>query len=187
MTKTTQRRLHRAKAAAYLAPLQAANSADGQPDIDWSTLDAVPLWCFESTEYINKLQLVCGANILAPTISNWIDGKRIQEVRALVGPMAFAAVARSCATTEDTTELAVTEDVPEALAKGGASVLLSSIENAEVRALLAKQFPMNVEPINHAIAKTVYEASLNIVHQAIVSEKMASNEAQIEQIAENER
>jgi len=193
MTITSQRRLHRSRAAAFLAPLQAAskqNASDNtaeQADIEWSALDSVPHWCFEPPSYIGKLQMVCGAIFLAPAIRNWIDGKRIQEVRALIGPVAFAAVARSSVVTQTAGELEITEEVPAALAKGGASVLLNAIDNEQVKSLLALQFPMDVEPIDHNIAKGVYELSLNIVHQAIVSEKMASNEAHIDQVAQSKQ
>jgi len=192
MTVTTQRRLHRARAAAFLAPLQEASAKNNttgemaeQADIEWSALDAVPHWCFEPPSYIGKLQLVCGAIFLAPAIRNWIEGRRIQEVRALIGPTAFAAVARSSVITEVSAELEVTEEVPAALAKGGASVLLNAIENDQVKSLLALQFPMDVEAIDHEIAKGVYELSVNIVHQAIVKENMASNDTQNTTAAES--
>ncbi|MEE9335094.1 MAG: hypothetical protein V3U65_13480 [Granulosicoccaceae bacterium] len=177
MTVTTQRRLHRARAAEFLAPLQAANATEGQADIDWVALDAVPHWCFEPPEYTNKLQLVSGAMFLAPAIRNWIDGKRIQELRALLGPIAFAAVARSSAVTGSSENFEVAEDVPEALARGGASVMLGAIDNADVRALLGTLFPMDVEPIDQSIANAIYEISLSTVHQAIVAEKTADNKA----------
>jgi len=156
-------RLHRTNAAMYLASLSASCSLDVLSKVDWDALLSVPHWCFSDKTQSNQLQLVCGTVFLAPAIVHWIDAGRLIAVRTLVGPAYFDHAIRAGSGRAGCEPVNIETEVPELLATAGAAVMIGAVHNTAVRAILADQFPMDVESIDPDIARTVYDLSLSVI------------------------
>jgi len=134
------KRLRRAAAARLLLGLHESGQL-AQPELwTWDALDSLPGWCLQDEQTRTRLQLLCGALVLAPELRLWIDRELILAAQQLISKPFFdqvvaraeqapisinASVASRFATATSTN--AKTESVNTVFMQAGASVLKASL------------------------------------------------------------
>ena len=158
-----QRRIYRAQSAAFLANLDLTCSDAELASIDWSALEAVPHWCFLSSDEQHALRLLCGAVFLGPQMHQWIEGRRIQGVRELIGAEAYDLVLCSTDPLADSLNIdQVDGDLSGSLENAGQAVLLGAIQHPAIQTLSAGNASENASPLAASIATPIYQRALEI-------------------------
>ncbi|MBX2885000.1 MAG: hypothetical protein KTR32_33900 [Granulosicoccus sp.] len=169
-----QRRLHRTRAAAFLAGLDNSCTEEELRNIDWDSLLLVPHWCFLPPDARRYLQLLCGALFIAPSMVRWIDGQPIQSVCRLIGYQAYTdiinAVEHRC-DPQDPMDNAV-ENV---LLHCGENVLLGAIEHKGIQMSVRSLFSEDADPLETLTATALYQQAL-VIHDRLMTESVQVND-----------
>lgn len=166
-----QRRLHRARAANYLATLNTSCSVEELLSIDWFALESLPHWCCIADKDKRLLCLIAGALFYAPLIQRLIDRSRIQTICSLLGQKGYQAiVAYSAPAAETFTELddIKADDIESMLVHAGKAILLGAVQNPVIARILQEQ-QTQLEPLNKEVAQPLYQHALAI-YDAVTAE-----------------
>jgi hypothetical protein len=123
----------RRRQRAVIAQRLRQRAADAVGTLDWDALDAAPTWLAQSDDELTRFQCQVGAMLCAPSLRLWIDGARLNAVRAAVGAP-FLQALRALPPTQvlpnnvaPSPRIDTAEQVAPALRGAGASVLLASM------------------------------------------------------------
>jgi hypothetical protein len=133
-------RRHRARlvrAGTWLAQVWAA--AEDRPAIAWAHLHAVPDWAMDPPSALERLTLVAGALFAAPALRVCLDPAPLLRVRALIGAAALDQVLAVPGLPPVALPWPADEgDERDTLRGWGAAMLLSSLDDAVLRASVAR-------------------------------------------------
>ena len=159
------RRAHRAAVARTLidGPLASAPEATG---VDWRQLGELPGWCLWPAEPRLRLVRVVGALFAAPGMRLWIDGRRIEIARALIGKTTLARVMACPALPIQAPAVPPAGDLLRLFDSSGRAVMLGSLGAAWMRAVAAPLLPpldARAALCPPAIARPLVEQALALV------------------------
>lgn len=133
------------------ADLEATNLETTEP-VNWAMLLEVPEWCYWPPARREQLVLIAGALFAAPAMRLWIEAKRIETARTIVGADVFDRVMVHESVFREAPQLPADENVRELLLTAGAGVLLGSLAHACLRDRLASLLPRPAGTLPYAIA-----------------------------------
>lgn len=164
-------REHRVRRAAVAQRLLAL-APDAAAAIGWDMLDQAPAWLALPEPALATFQRQIGALLHAPDIRLWIDGARLNAVRAAVGDGFLRALLAQRDGPPLPPQLAGraridrAEQVRDALQSAGAAVLYASVTSAPLRdALTASPSHVVAAPLPHAFAESLVARVLALVAQ----------------------
>lgn len=161
-TKIRQRRTRRTQAAELLAAHKWPATGPAE-SLTWGMLLDLPKWCYWPPSHREHLVLVVGALFAAPAMRLWIEAKRIETARAVVGADAFDRVMAHELLPHAAPQLPADEDIRELLQAAGASVLLSSLPHDCLREGLAPLLPRPAGTLPHTVAAALTRDALALV------------------------
>jgi hypothetical protein len=126
-------------------------------------LHEVPEWCHWPSVRRERLVLIAGALFVAPAMRLWIEAKRIETARTLLGAEVFEQVMAFESVPREAPPLPADEDVRELLPAAGAGVLLGSLTCARLRDWLAPLLPQPTGPLPHALAAALAADTLALM------------------------
>ena len=134
------RRAHRAAVARTLidGPLASAPEAAG---VDWRQLGELPGWCLWPAAPRLRLVRVVGALFAAPGMRLWIDGRRLEVARALIGRATLARVMTCHALPMQAPAVPPAGDLQRLFDSTGRAVLLGSLAATWMRGVAAPLLP----------------------------------------------
>lgn len=145
-----ERRARRAQAAALLASVQ--SSGEPSSPLGWSMLLDVPEWCHWPSARREHLVLIAGALFAAPAMRLWIEARRIEAARAVIGADVFERVMAHESVPRETTHIPAGEDIRVVFQAAGAAVLLGSLAHECLRDWLAPLLPPSAGTLSQVIA-----------------------------------
>jgi len=96
------------------------------PQLDWDDLLAFPDWCLFAEAEKQSFVRVCGALLLMPSIRLWIDGRKINQIRELLGEPVFDKVLHTeLDLATNYLDSIIMADAEELLIKAGATVVIN--------------------------------------------------------------
>lgn len=134
------RRAHRAAVARALLQGHAALGADA-PAVDWDQLAELPAWCLWPAPVRLHLVRVTGALFAAPGMRLWIDGRRLEVARTLIGAATLARVMACPALPMQAPPVPPSGDLERLFDGSGRAVMLGSLPAAWMRGLAAPLLP----------------------------------------------
>jgi hypothetical protein len=165
------RRAHRAAVARALLQGQAALGAD-TPAVDWGQLADLPAWCLWPAPARLHLVRVTGALFAAPGMRLWIDGRRLEVARTLIGAATLARVMACPALPIQAPPVPPTGDLERLFDGTGRAVMLASLPAAWMRGLAGPLLPpaeSRVAMCPPAIARPLVAQALALVDGEIPS------------------
>ena len=161
------RRAHRAAVARAIleGPLAGAPEAAG---VDWAQLAELPGWCLWSAEARLRLVRVVGALFAAPGMRLWIDGRRIEIARTLIGTATLARVMACPTLPMQAPAVPPSGDLQRLFDGAGRAVLLGSLAAAWMRAVAGPLLPTvdaRTASCPPAIAGPLVEQALALVSE----------------------
>ncbi len=154
-----RRRIRRAQAAELLAALR----SPAAESLSWAMLLEVPEWCHWPPSRREHLVLIAGALFAAPAMRLWIEAKRIEAARAVVGADVFDRVMARESLPREVPPLPAGEDERELLQAAGAGVLLGSLAHDCLRDGLAPLLPRSAGTLPHMIATALAADALALM------------------------
>ena len=134
------RRAHRAAVARTLidGPVACAPESAG---MEWRQLGELPAWCLWPADARLRLLRVVGALFAAPGMRLWIDGRRLEIARSLIGPATLARVMACPALPIQAPAVPPSGDLQRLFDSSGRAVLLGSLGAAWMRVAAAPLLP----------------------------------------------
>ncbi|MCK9689528.1 hypothetical protein [Scleromatobacter humisilvae] len=134
------RRAHRAAVARTLldGPLASAPEAVA---VEWRQLGELPDWCLWPADARLRLVRVTGALFAAPGMRLWIDGRRIEIARTLIGTATLARVMACPALPIQAPAVPPSGDLQRLFDGSGRAVLLGSLGAAWMRGVAGPLLP----------------------------------------------
>ena len=134
------RRAHRAAVARAMleGPLACAPEAVAA---DWRQLAELPAWCLWPADARLRLVRVVGALFAAPGMRLWIDGRRIEIARTLIGTATLARVMACPALPIRAPAVPPAGDLQHLFDSSGRAVMLGSLGAAWMRGVAAPLLP----------------------------------------------
>ena len=183
-----QRRIHRARTAAWLLSWDATDNADLGQGVDWAALETVPHWCLLGATEKKRLQLLCGALFFAPVIQRLIDGRRIQQLHGVIGVQAYEAVLNfplACA-AHSASEIAdrhtadfSASDTPvteSSLLDAGESVLLGAVQHPAIAEILSRKSGHD-KVLPRRVAEPLYQRAQSLYDELSPVQAASQHEA----------
>ena len=161
------RRAHRASVARAIleGPLASAPEASV---VDWPQLAELPAWCLWPDAARLRLVRVVGALFAAPGMRLWIDGRRLEIARTLIGTATLARVMACPALPTQAPPVPPAGDLQRLFDSAGRAVMLGSLGAAWMRAVAGPLLPpvdARATPCPAAIARPLVEQALALVAQ----------------------
>lgn len=134
------RRAHRAAVARAIldGPFAAGPETAG---VDWRQLAELPDWCLWPNDARLRLVRVTGALFAAPGMRLWIDGRRLEVARALIGSATLARVMACPALPMQAPAVPPSGDLQRLFDSTGRAVLLGSLTATWMRGVAAPLLP----------------------------------------------
>ena len=131
-------RQHRHQRAAIAQRLR-QRAPEAVATLDWDALDGAPTWLALSDDELTRFECQVGALLCAPALRLWIDGARVNAVRAAIGAP-FLQALRALPSTQilpsnvaPSPRIDSAEQVAPQLRSAGGSVLLASMPPGPLR------------------------------------------------------
>jgi hypothetical protein len=144
-------------------------------DLEWEDIDSLPEWYLWDREQFDKLVLIAGIVFLLPTIRLWIESKKIDQVKALIGQpvyefiMQYTLIGYSPIADVDMGEF------KRAVETAGASVVLSS-QDRKLQPWLIYKLPSAEGQLDKNLATELLNHSLFVLTQTSQSGHPAEDE-----------
>lgn len=107
-----------------------------QPGLPWAVLEALPGWCCWPEPRRARLQHLAGALFCGPSLKRWIDARRVDSVRRLLGEGDFDAVLQALPGMPAAPELPREEEPVQAVRRSGACVMAAGSASPVLREAL---------------------------------------------------
>jgi hypothetical protein len=134
--------------------------------IEWDDLKSLPAWIFLNQDEIEKIVLISGTIFLLPSIRIWIDARKIQEIRLLIGDSVFDYIMTNINTNNQQVHSLDMEDVQINLRSSGAAVIISS-HSLKYRPWLKDILPEPKGKLDTALASDIFEQAIRVYSQSI--------------------
>jgi hypothetical protein len=130
--------------------------------LEWIDLEMVPTWLLWEQNLINHLVMISGTIFLLPSIKIWIDSKKIQEVRTLVGDDVFDFLITNTQFDDQQVRSLSMTNVADNIISAGASVILSSY-SMRIRPWLIQALPKSKGKLEQTLAQEILKHALYII------------------------
>ncbi len=141
MHEMRTRRAHRAAVARTLLDGSLASTPEATA-VEWRQLGELPEWCLWPADARLRLLRVTGALFAAPGMRLWIDGRRIEIARTLIGTATLARVMACPALPIQAPAVPPAGDLQRLFDTSGRAVLLGSLGAAWMRGVAAPLLPL---------------------------------------------
>lgn len=185
------KRMRRAMAARVLLSLLEADQLADPDQWTWDLIDALPTWCLQDEHARSRLQLVCGALVLAPELRLWIDREAILVAHELIGkqqfnhivakadsmPIAIDASAATLFKSMSSEASAVKDTIRITFLQAGASVMKATLKGDALTSIFAKVLGETAGQLSHPLANSILvqaEAVLDAYESTITADHVAS-------------
>jgi hypothetical protein len=130
----------------------------------WSDLSDIPNWCLWSESEIIDLRRVAGALLFAPVFQSLVDGRKIAELRDLVGKVVLEEVMNTELDAMPQSSWEIRHfNLRELVDTAGCTVIYSVINDRALAILHSHGFPsVNQEKLPLTIAREVLNETLRI-------------------------
>jgi hypothetical protein len=153
-----QKRAQLQLAADYIMSNEKAVSEFGS-SLEWKDLENIPTWLLWNQSEINHLVLTAGTIFLLPSIRIWIDSKKIQEIRKLIGDRVFEfLMTNTHVDNQQILSLNMT-NVTDNVLSAGAAVILSS-HSIRIRPWLQNSIPKPKGKLDRVLAEEIMKHAL---------------------------
>jgi hypothetical protein len=131
--------------------------------LTWSDLESVPTWLLWDKTKITNLVMTAGTIFLLPSIRMWIDSKKIQEVRDLIGEQLFDFILKTTKVDNNHLKTINITNVKEHLLSSGASVIIAS-NSMRIRPWLSNILPKSKGKLDPALANEIMKHTIFVLH-----------------------
>ena len=159
------RRAHRAAVARTLLDGSLASTPEATT-VEWRQLGELPEWCLWPADARLRLLRVTGALFAAPGMRLWIDGRRIEIARTLIGTATLARVMACPALPIQAPAVPPAGDLQRLFDASGRAVLLGSLDPAWMRGAAGPLLPAadaRTAPCPPAIARPLVGQALALI------------------------
>jgi hypothetical protein len=163
INNTRQKRVQLYLAADYIISNEKAVSEFGC-SLEWKDLENIPEWLFWNQSEINHLILTTGTIFLLPSIRIWIDSKKIQEIRKLIGDRVFDYLMSTTHVDNQKIISLNMTNITENVLSAGAAVILSS-HNLRIRPWLQSSIPKPKGKLDRVLAEEIMKHALFVLSQ----------------------
>lgn len=132
--------------------------------LDWSDLESIPTWLLWEDYKIKNLVMTAGTIFLLPSIRIWIDSKKIQEVRALIGEHLFEIILQTTKIDNNQIKSLNISNIEDNLLSSGASVIISS-NSMRIRPWLTNILPKPKGKLDPTLAGEIMKHTLFVISQ----------------------
>ncbi|MCG7920983.1 MAG: hypothetical protein N0C81_15625 [Candidatus Thiodiazotropha lotti] len=132
--------------------------------LEWSDLEYIPTWLLWDKNDINNLILTAGTIFLLPSIRIWIDGKKIQEVRELIGKELFDLIMETTKIDNNQTKTLDLDHIEESLLSAGSAVIVSS-SNMRIRPWITNVIPKPKGKLDFELANEIMKHTIFVINQ----------------------
>ncbi len=136
----TRRRRHRATVAKVLLRVHQSAGLDSPEQWNWQSMAAIPQWCLLEPQERSRLQAVCGALVLGPTLLRCVHGCALRGAGELIGQGLFLAILAQSQKLEMNTPCPVNDEAPAPETATQACDQLLAQGAAVLHATLPEQF-----------------------------------------------
>jgi hypothetical protein len=131
--------------------------------LTWEDLESVPTWLLWEKNKITNLVMTAGTIFLLPSIRLWIDSKKIQEVRELIGEQLFDFILETTKVENSSVKPINIQNVKDHLLSSGASVIISS-NSMSIRPWLSNILPKTKGKLNTILANEIMKHTIFVLH-----------------------
>ena len=156
-------RRHIIQAAKYISSNEKAIAEYGDA-IEWDDLEKIPSWLFWSRDRINHMVMTAGTIFLLPSIRIWIDSKRLQETRELIGDTVFDFIMSNTHVGNDKIHSLHMLNVSENIVSAGSAVIISS-HSLRLRPWLINTLPKPKGKLDPILAEEIMKHTLFVLDQ----------------------
>jgi hypothetical protein len=132
--------------------------------LDWNDLETVPTWLLWDKSKIDTLIMTAGTIFLLPSIKLWIDSKKIQEVRELIGEQLFELILQTTKVDNSQAKSMDIGSVKQHLLSAGAAVIISS-NSMRIRPWLSNILPKPKGKLDYILATEIMKHTIFVIHQ----------------------
>lgn len=132
--------------------------------LEWSDLENIPDWLLWNDNDINQLVMIAGTIFLLPSIRIWIDSKKIQEVRKLIGESVFDYILHNTTVNNNQVSSLNITNVAENILSAGAAVIISC-HSLRLRPWLIRTIPKPKGKLDKLLAEQIMKHALYVLDQ----------------------
>ncbi|MBW9268593.1 MAG: hypothetical protein K1566_03015 [Candidatus Thiodiazotropha sp. (ex. Lucinisca nassula)] len=132
--------------------------------LKWSDLEDIPTWLLWDDKEIEQLVMTAGTIFLLPSIRIWIDGKKIQEVRELIGIELFELILNTTRIDNKMIKLLNIDNIKDNLLSAGSAVIISS-SSMRIRPWISNSLPKPKGKLSPELASEIIKHTLFVVNQ----------------------
>ena len=136
--------------------------------LEWNELKKIPIWVFFSQDRINHMVMTAGTIFLLPSIRIWIDSKRLQEIRALIGDVVFDFIMNNTHVENNKIHSLHLTNVAENVKAAGSAVIISS-HSLRLRPWLVATLPKPKGKLDTVLAEEIMKHTLFVLEQTGVT------------------
>ncbi|MEW8206429.1 MAG: hypothetical protein AB2746_09945, partial [Candidatus Thiodiazotropha taylori] len=127
-------------------------------------LEDIPTWLLWDDKEVEQLVMTAGTIFLLPSIRIWIDGKKIQEVRELIGIELFELILKTTKIDNKMIKLLNIDNIKDNLLAAGSAVIISS-SSMRVRPWISNSIPKPKGKLGAELASEIIKHTLFVVNQ----------------------
>jgi hypothetical protein len=151
------------QAAEFFSANEKAFSEFGD-SLNWEDLENLPNWLFWKKKEISHFVLTVGTIFLLPSVRMWIDAKRIQKIRYLIGENVFEYILTHTPLDNKQNHSFNVTDVEASLLSAGAAVIISS-HSLRLRPWLLRILPSPQGKLEQKLAIQILQHALRVLEQ----------------------
>jgi hypothetical protein len=136
--------------------------------LTWNDLETVPTWLLWEKNRITNLVMTAGTIFLLPSIRIWIDSKKIQEVRDLIGEKLFDFILETTKVDNNQIKTLNITNVKDHLLSSGASVIISS-NSMRIRPWLSNVLPKSKGKLDSVLANEIMKHTIFVMHHTSIN------------------
>ncbi|MCG7899733.1 MAG: hypothetical protein JAY85_14925 [Candidatus Thiodiazotropha weberae] len=130
----------------------------------WSDLEHIPTWLLWDEGERYKVIMTAGTIFLLPSIRIWIDAKKIQEVRSLIGDELFDLILKTTKIDNYQIKYITLNNIQDSLSAAGSAVIISS-SSMRVRPWISRAVPKPKGKLDSELAKEIMKHTIFIINQ----------------------
>jgi hypothetical protein len=131
--------------------------------LNWQDLESIPTWLLWDEQKIENLVMTAGTIFLLPSIRIWIDSKKIQEVRQLIGEQLFDFILETTKVENTQGKMLNIGNVKEHLLSSGSAVVISS-NSMRIRPWLNNILPRPKGKLDPVLASEIMKHTIFVLH-----------------------
>jgi hypothetical protein len=132
--------------------------------LEWSDLENIPEWLLWENNAIKQLVMIAGTIYFLPSIRIWIDSKKIQEVRKLIGESVFDYILHNTMVDNNQVSSLNITNVADNILSAGSAVIISC-HSLRLRPWLIRTIPKPKAKLDKILAEIIMRHALSVIDQ----------------------